>query len=75
MNIQTETAILPIYWASYLIYGDASGLEDSEQAEIDAWLPEGWNCTDVGEAYFAPRNDATDLGGDVAEYTFIVYPK
>ena len=53
MNIETITYKLPAYWASYLINGDASGLESvcpaqsrgqekgdeqSEQATIDAWL-------------------------------------
>lgn len=28
----------PAAWASYLINGDASGLEDGEQAKADAWL-------------------------------------
>ena len=28
----------PAYWASYLINGDASGLEPGEQAKVDAWL-------------------------------------
>lgn len=28
----------PASWASYLINGDASGLDDGEQAKADAWL-------------------------------------
>jgi hypothetical protein len=74
-KLQTETYSLPVYWASYLINGDASGLEDGEQAEIDAWLaslPYGWECVDVSEdSDFRRSNDATDLGGDCADYTFI----
>ena len=75
MKMQIETYTLPVYWASYLINGDASGLEDGEQAEIDAWLaslPYGYACVDVGEETgFRRSNDATDLGGDCAEYTFM----
>lgn len=67
---------LPVYWASYLVNGDASGMEDKEQAQVDAWLQRkelaGWTCVDVTERYwFACGNDATNLGGDVARYTFI----
>jgi hypothetical protein len=61
---------LPMYWACYLINGDESGLEDGEQATIDAWLEaEGspW-FVDVGESFFSWHNDATSLGGDVCQY-------
>ena len=64
------TYTLPMYWASYLINGDASGLEDGEQALIDIWTEsEGYpNFVDVGEPHFSRWNDATNLGGDVCEY-------
>ena len=70
LTFQVLTFILPMYWASYLINGDASGLMDGEQELIDAWTEtEGspW-FVDVGASYFAHRNDATNLGGDVCEY-------
>lgn len=74
-RFETEIYSLPVYWASYLINGDGSGLEDGEQEEIDAWLaslPCGWNCVDVSEETdFRRSNDATDLGGDCADYTFM----
>ena len=35
--IKTEEFRLPTWWASYLINGDASGLTDDEQDEIDRW--------------------------------------
>ena len=72
--MNTETYILPAYWASYLINGDASGLSNDEQAECDAWTDNnpGGNCVDVGESYFARSNDAGTIAGDVAEYTFFV---
>tara|TARA_R110000796_G_scaffold29173_1_gene79118 strand:+ start:646 stop:897 length:252 start_codon:yes stop_codon:yes gene_type:complete len=65
------THTLPMYWASYLINGDATSLRDGEQEEIDAWLESEGNpwFVDVGEHYFSHRNDATRLGGNVAEYT------
>ena len=72
--MKKETYILPVYWASYIINGDASGMDDDEQAACDSWLernPVG-NCVEVGESYFAHRNDAGTLAGDVAEYTFLI---
>lgn len=72
---KTTTYTLPVYWASYLVNGDASGLEPGEKTEIDAWLAnEGGigSCVDVSEdSWFARSNDATTLGGDVATYTFL----
>lgn len=64
---------LPVYWASYLINGDATGLEDGEQERIDAFLRKHdlADAIDVSEdSWFAWRNDAGTLGGDVATYTF-----
>jgi hypothetical protein len=69
---------LPIYWASYLINGDASGLGDGEQEEIDEWVEREGNpeFVDVGEeTWFARYNDATNMGGDVATYTAHVYER
>lgn len=66
---------LPAYWASSLINGDDSGLGDGENKQIEAFIAreelEDWHCVDCGEQYFAHCNDATSLGGDVCEYTFI----
>jgi hypothetical protein len=72
-HMKTETYILPAYWASYLINGDASGLEEEDQRACDAWLARnpGGSCVDCGESYFSHRNDAGTLAGDVAEYTFL----
>lgn len=71
MSIRRYT--LPAYWACYLVNGDASGLEDGEQEDIDAWIESEnpGDCTDCDEPYFSWTNDATDLGGDVTDYTFI----
>ena len=61
---------LPMYWASYLINGDASGLEDDEIEAVDSFLrrEESLLIVDVGQSYFSHRNDATRLGGDVCDY-------
>lgn len=74
MNTRTYTA--PSAWASYLINGDATGLEDGEEARIEAWL--NWvglgapvGCEDAG---FCWRHDAYEfcpLGADCQEYTFL----
>jgi hypothetical protein len=81
MNAETKTKIetveytLSAYWASYLINGDASGLQPGEQEVIDAWLAKEGNphIVDCGEQYFSRHNDATDLGGDVCEYTALTH--
>jgi hypothetical protein len=36
--VEFVTITGPAAWASYLINGDASGLEPGEQAKADAWL-------------------------------------
>lgn len=75
--METIEYTLPAYWASYLVNGDASGLSDAEQAEVDAFIakeskPRALSFVSVGESYFAHRNDANSLGGDVADFTAIL---
>jgi len=77
----TETYILPAYWASALINADNSGLEDNEIAEIEKFetdkKEDGCRFACIGcseEQYFAHRNDANNMGGDVLEFTFDVSP-
>ena len=63
--------ILPIYWASYIINGDATSLGDGEQEEIDEYFRGVGNphIVSIGDEYwFAHRNDANNLGGDVCSY-------
>jgi hypothetical protein len=68
------------YWASYLINGDASGLEPDEKALCDAWLdrelPAGFsivNCAE--ESHFSWSYDlwtGSDCrGGDLLDYTAV----
>lgn len=73
MPIDTDTRILPSYWASALINGDRSGLTDDEEQELNDFLdsePTLMECVDCGEEYFARHNDAGTLAGMVAEFTF-----
>ena len=74
--IKTEEFKLPTWWASYLIYGDASGLTDEEQTEIDEWCEV---CTtgpcldaDVGDADITTAGDDGWHGADRATFTFQV---
>lgn len=80
--IKTETYSLPSYWASYLINGDASGMEDAEQAQADRFLSDknlggAMGCSD--EAEFSRSHDAQyitgNLAGDVMNFTFPVLKK
>lgn len=78
----TGTITLPAHWASYLVNGDASGLDAGEVAEIDEYLASelepGWSVVDVnrdGEGDFSPRftwsfslYGGNASGGDVLEY-------
>lgn len=72
--MKTLTYTLPAYWASYLINGDHSGLSDEDKAECDAFMEKEGNpnIVDCGEQYFSWHNEATDLGGDVREYTALI---
>lgn len=72
---ELETYDLPAYWASYLINGDASGMSDTDRAICGDFLAvrglRAADCLNVSDdTWFAWRNDATDLGGDVATFTF-----
>lgn len=69
--MKTVTYTLPSYWASYLINGDASGLEDAETKEIDGFCADLGPCLDVSdEEEFSWHNDANSLGSSVATFTF-----
>jgi len=76
--LEKVTYTLPSYWASYLINGDSSGISDKDKAECDSFiarmeLPAPVDCST--ESWFSWHNDATDLGGDVMEYTFLIPSK
>ncbi len=78
MKQEMREYTLPIYWACYLINCDASGLNDGEQEEIDAFVEKeredkAISFCDVSEPWFAHSNDANNLGGDVATFTVILH--
>ena len=76
--MKTIEFTLPLYWACYLINDDASGLNDVEQEEIDAFVDKeregkAISWADVTESWFAHSNDANGLGRDVATFTAILH--
>jgi hypothetical protein len=65
----------PSYWASYLINGDASGLDDVDHRACDIHCEtqwDGWRVVDViGEPYFSwsyHMHGGTAQGGELVEY-------
>lgn len=72
-KIELTEYTLPVYWASYLVNDDYSGITQSEVDAIEAWRARECvgHCVGVSDDhYFAHINDANNLGGDVAVYTF-----
>jgi|HubBroStandDraft_4_1064222.scaffolds.fasta_scaffold00027_49 hypothetical protein len=68
------------YWASYLINGDASGLEPEEKALCDAWLERELcleesivDCEEESRFTwsYGLYTGADCRGGDVFEYTVL----
>lgn len=55
MSIQFETLTAPAHWSSYLVNGDASGLDAKDIAQANTWMiREGVrNIVDCGEEYFS----------------------
>lgn len=62
----------PSAWASYLINGDATGIDDREQEEADAMVAHiGLGSpTDCDDAGFVSNPDYGAYGGDCQTYTF-----
>jgi hypothetical protein len=79
-KIKTYTLMLPTHWASPLVNGDETGLEDEDQAQLDAFVNDmvrtygSCHCVDVSEdTEFMRWHDAAQYGVlacDVAEFTF-----
>lgn len=75
MKIKTETFLLPVHWACYLINGDASGMTDAEQAEVDEWETTTAPGPCIGCDNTAELSYLGDEGGGMCEravYTFQV---
>lgn len=74
--METITLSAPACWASYLINGDASGLEPQDKIACDQWI----QTEDIGlpldcseEEYFAWGHDAfhfMPVGATCLDYTF-----
>ena len=69
---------LPIYWASYLVNNDASGLEDGEEDQVQETLEylelDKWICVDVKDDISFEYPFLPDLlGGDYCTYVFHNY--
>ena len=79
-KIKTYTLMLPTHWASPLINGDESGLEEEDCAALEEFVDDmvrtygSCHCVDVSEdTQFMRWHDAAQYGipaGDVAEFTF-----
>ena len=68
---------LPIYWATYIMYADESGLEEGEKEIIDEILEdlEVTNCIDVLDNQYLdlypPCYMPSNMGGDYCTYVFL----
>lgn len=76
MSFDTVQHVAPEYWASYLINGDASGLDDAEQSAADAWmrsigLGDPVDVESVGFDVIHTAHLGGRFAGDVARYTFL----
>ena len=76
-NLQTVEHDFPIYWNTYIMYGDSSGLEDGEKVIIDEILEdlEVTNCIDVLDnqylELYPPSYMPSNMGGDYCTYVFM----
>jgi len=73
--VRTETFLLPVHWAPYLINGDESGYSPEELLEISEWEISNSPGPCIGcENYseFCWRGDDGPLGAERTTYTFQV---
>ena len=73
IKIHFEKHTLPAHWASYIVNGDPSGLDDYDIEECERYLHELENplilsSEEDNEPFFAFRNDANTLGCDCLIY-------
>lgn len=77
-NDNIITYKLPTHWASALINGDYSGLDDDEEKEINDFLEEVKASVvdvDVESKSFEISNDAGTLACECYHYQFIKHPQ
>lgn len=73
---QAETWTAPSYWASYLINGDSSGMDDADVDQADAFLARVGlgapvSCDDAGFLWYHDARQECPLGADCQTYTFL----
>lgn len=72
MSIHFDEITAPSHWASYLIYGDASGYDDAEIKAADEYFA-GWHVVDVSDdewfSWSADLYGSTAKGDTLATYT------
>jgi hypothetical protein len=71
--MDTFTRTAPACWASYLINGDASGIDDDDIAAADVFAEQYGMPVDCEDAGFIHHHDAyhiMPLGADCQRYTF-----
>jgi hypothetical protein len=82
MTHETDTVTLPSYWASAIINGDYSGMDDDETKrcdyELEQLAADGWNVVDCDTdstrftwSYRLYDTQADFCGGEVMDYTVI----
>ena len=76
MSIKTDIVEAPIHWNCYLIYGDASGMDDAEIAACDKYFAgmQVLDCNTETERFTncAYLFGSTSKGDTVCEYTVVV---
>jgi hypothetical protein len=68
MSIRTLDVVLPAIWASYLINGDASGLNDADIEQCDRDTEGLGRCLTMGDDTWFETYKG--IGHDVASYMF-----
>ena len=75
--MKADIVTAPVYWASYLINGDPSSLDDEEIALCDAYFDGLGDVVDVSEESerftwsYDLYGDPRYRGGTVADYTVL----
>lgn len=74
-QIEIVELLLPEHWAVALLYGDTSGLEDSELIELENWIAQNSHLTCVnvedGSAFYRYHDvDQYVLPTNCCTYTF-----
>lgn len=72
-----EKAIAPSAWASYLINGDSSGIDEKDIRQADAWIARlGFgspvDCEDAGFVHVHDAWQECPFSADCQEYAFLI---